>query len=190
MGGELYTVGETDTGIYFQSDWRVLDIADRKHPRADEHVKIEDAMQAISEWDDKVFGFVLLEGGLARIDDPAGLCAEMGRIGKQGFLEVRSAMNEWLFPDHRNQWLFGPDGETLLAVQKNGNFRPFSSSLVQMAQAAQWRTLFRFDIKAHRRLLYVRCIWRDELACRIGLNERDIEVYWVDWGRRIRAGTE
>jgi SAM-dependent methyltransferase len=117
---------------------------------------------------DKSFDLVFSRCVLEHVRDPAAACAEMIRVGRRGFIEVPSLMNELLMGHPTHRWLVSMDGEdksTLVFQRRKYVEHPFAGAL-----GALWRHSLEFRFRwevAYRNLAMIQFYWEGEFSYKV-----------------------
>jgi SAM-dependent methyltransferase len=104
---------------------------------------------------DKSCDFVVASHILEHVENPAFVCSEISRIGKAGYIETPSTIQERLLNHQFHKWFVRSDFETIIFKRKRhvGSGKPPN---------------YLFDVLAHNfaRGNFVHC-WVDEIKCRV-----------------------
>lgn len=121
----LYEVGNAGHRVEIAETWNVLDVGSGQnpHPRADilldkfvednRHrsgaAVVEDQRLVVGDaldmpFADKQFDYVIASNIAEHVDDPGGLCRELMRVGKAGFIETPGWLGDMLLRETFHIW--------------------------------------------------------------------------------------
>jgi hypothetical protein len=121
----LYEAGNAGHQVEIAASWRVLDVGSGQnpHPRADvlldkfvednlhrsgaavvadERLVVGDALEM--PFADRQFDYVIASNIAEHVDDPAGLCRELMRVGRAGFIETPGWLGDMLLREPFHLW--------------------------------------------------------------------------------------